>query len=177
MLPENQAFDYAFLGMGCANSLLVMALHKRGLLNSAQILVLEPAQKVRNDRTFCFWLSPEELQEAGLEKLISHSWDKVSCNGQPAQALNHKKYYYLRAEVLFEHVQNLLMEVGATWRHEVFNGEPQHLAKHVYDSRPPHWEGLAKDQELIHQSFNQRLLHRKVILRKQKHLWLKRKVI
>ncbi len=153
MLPENHAFDYAFLGMGCANSLLVMALHKHGLLNTAQILVLEPAQKVRNDRTFCFWLSPVELQEAGLEKLISHSWDKVSCNGQPAQALNHKKYYYLRAEVLFEHVQNLLMEVGATWRHEVFNGEPQHLAKQVYDSRPPHWEALSKDQELIHQSF------------------------
>jgi lycopene beta-cyclase len=153
VLPENHAFDYAFLGMGCANSLLVMALHKRGLLNSAQILVLEPAQKVRNDRTFCFWLSPEELKQVGLEKLISHSWDRVSCNGQPAQALNDKKYYYLRAEVLFEHVQNLLMEVGATWRHEVFNGEPQHLAKHVYDSRPPHWEALAKDQELIHQSF------------------------
>lgn len=153
MLPENQAFDYAFLGMGCANSLLVMSLHKRGLLNNAQILVLEPAQKVRNDRTFCFWLSPEELQEAGLEKLISHSWDKVSFNGQPAQGLNHKKYYYLRAEALFEHVQNLLMEVGATWRHELFNGASQNLAKHVYDSRPPHWEGLAKDQELIHQSF------------------------
>jgi lycopene beta-cyclase len=115
--------------------------------------VLEPAQKVRNDRTFCFWLSPVELQEAGLEKLISHSWDKVSCNGQPAQALNHKKYYYLRAEVLFEYVQNLLMEVGATWRHELFNGEPQHLAKHVYDSRPPHWEALSKDKELLHQSF------------------------
>ncbi len=153
MLPENQAFDYAFLGMGCANSLLVMALHKRGLLNSAQILVLEPAQKVRNDRTFCFWLSPEELKQVGLEKLISHSWDRVSCNGQPAQALNDKKYYYLRAEVLFEHVQNLLMEIGATWRHEDFKGEPQHLAKHVYDSRPPHWEALAKDQELLHQSF------------------------
>lgn len=153
MLPENQAFDYAFLGMGCANSLLVMALHKRGLLNNAQILVLEPAQKVRNDRTFCFWLSPEELLEAGLEKLISHSWDKVSFNGQPAQGLNHKKYYYLRAEALFEHVQNLLIEVGATWHHEVFSGEPQHLAKHVYDSRPPHWEVLSKDQELIHQSF------------------------
>ena len=153
MLPENQAFDYAFLGMGCANSLLVMALHQRGLLSATHVLVLEPAQKIRNDRTFCFWLSPAELVESGLEQLISHSWDKVSCNAQPAQVLKDKKYYYLRAEVLFEHVQKILKEVGADWHHEHYIGEPQHLAKHVFDSRPPNWEVLSVNQELIYQSF------------------------
>ena len=60
-------YDYAFIGMGCANSLILLELDRAGLLAQKRILVYEPEQKKGNDRTFCFWLEPNVLQDAGLE--------------------------------------------------------------------------------------------------------------
>ena len=83
--------------MGCANSLLLHALQRNGLLENSRLLVIDPEPKTTNDRTFCFWLSPEELEANGLESLVEHSWDQVICNDQAPQQLQNKRYYYLSA--------------------------------------------------------------------------------
>ncbi|MFM7644122.1 MAG: hypothetical protein ACKO5N_04960, partial [Sphingomonadales bacterium] len=91
------SFDYAFVGMGCANSLILMELHRLDMLANKRIVIYEPAQKIANDRTFCFWLEPEQLQLLQLDKLVSHRWFSVKVNDLPAQTLNGKAYFYLRA--------------------------------------------------------------------------------
>jgi len=139
--------------MGCANSLLLHALHRKGLLANSRILVRDPAPKTTNDRTFCFWLSPEELKENGLESLVEYSWDQVICNEQAPQQLRNKRYYYLSATALYTHAKAILAQHTFTWEHSVVDGDLSGLATHVFDSRPPEWRVLHPSETLISQSF------------------------
>ena len=84
------SFDYAFIGMGCANSLILMELHSRDMLTNKRIVIYEPAQKVANDRTFCFWLEPDKLKALALDQLVTHSWSSVKVNALEAQSLAGK---------------------------------------------------------------------------------------
>jgi len=146
-------YDYAFIGMGCANSLILSELDRAGLLSQKRILVYEPEQKKGNDRTFCFWLAPNVLQDAGLEPLISHSWSKVKCNEEAPQLLAGKRYYYLRAEALYAHTSTLLAQHQVTFRKEPLVGSPSGLAHFVFDSRPPQFELDLQNEVQISQSF------------------------
>ena len=146
-------YDYAFIGMGCANSLILLELDRAGLLSQKRILVYEPEQKKGNDRTFCFWLEPNVLQDAGLEQLVSHSWTKVRCNEETPQFLAGKRYYYLRAEALYAHTSALLAQHQVTFRKEALEGSPSGLAHFVFDSRPPQFELDARNEVQISQSF------------------------
>jgi len=139
--------------MGCANSLLLHVLHRNGLLANSRILVCDPAPKTTNDRTFCFWLSPEELKENGLESLVEYSWDQVICNDQAPQQLRNKRYYYLSAAALYAHAKAILAQYEFTWEHRTADGDLSELATHVFDSRPPEWSVQHPSDTFLSQSF------------------------
>ena len=139
--------------MGCANSLILMELHRNGLLEKKRIVVYEPAHKKANDRTFCFWLTPEQLLEAGLEQLVSHSWSAVQVNDLAAQSLEGKRYYYLRADALYAHASQILSQYQVTFHAELLKDYPSELAHFVFDSRPPHFELNTSLDVQISQSF------------------------
>ncbi|HCY24709.1 MAG TPA: hypothetical protein DHU80_00620, partial [Cryomorphaceae bacterium] len=65
------------VGLGAANSLLLIEMERKGLLSDHAILVLEPDTKLANDKTFCFWANPESDTVRQLKDLISHSWNVV----------------------------------------------------------------------------------------------------
>ncbi len=153
MSYQEPLYDYAFIGMGCANSLILLELDRAGLLAQKPILVYEPEQKKGNDRTFCFWLEPNVLKDAGLEQLVSHSWSKVKCNEETPQLLAGKRYYYLRAEALYAHTAALLAQYQVTFRKEALVGSPNDLAHFVFDSRPPQFELDDRNEVQISQSF------------------------
>lgn len=153
MSNQEPLYDYAFIGTGCANSLILLELDRAGLLAQKRILVYEPEQKKGNDRTFCFWLEPNVLKDAGLEQLVSHSWSKVKCNEETPQLLAGKRYYYLRAEALYAHTAALLAQHQVTFRKEALVGSPNGLAHFVFDSRPPQFELDARNEVQISQSF------------------------
>jgi len=71
------AYDFVFIGLGCGNSLLLLALHRAKRLENKRILIIEPSLKQSNDRTFCFWMEPKDLLEHGLEALVAHEWSRV----------------------------------------------------------------------------------------------------
>jgi lycopene beta-cyclase len=146
-------YDYAFIGMGCANSLILLELDRAGLLAQKRILVYEPEQKKGNDRTFCFWLEPNVLQEAGLNQLVSHSWSKVKCNEEAPQLLAGKRYYYLRADALYAHTTQLLSQYDVPLLPEVLHDYPKSLAHFVFDSRPPQFDLNHQIDVQISQSF------------------------
>ena len=118
--------------MGCANSLVFVELHRLGLLENKRILVYEPSEKIANDRTFCFWLEPHALQNAGLDTLVSHSWSHAKCTTTVAQELAGKRYYYIRSEALYSKARELLVHYEANWIAQEFeqtclsNAEPLH---------------------------------------------------
>jgi lycopene beta-cyclase len=139
--------------MGCANSLLLHALQRNGLLENSRLLVIDPEPKTTNDRTFCFWLSPEELEANGLESLVEHSWDQVICNDQAPQQLQNKCYYYLSAAALYAHTKAILAQHEFTWQHRAADGNLSELATHVFDARPPEWKVQHASETLLKQSF------------------------
>jgi lycopene beta-cyclase len=147
------SFTHAFVGMGCANSLLLHALHRNGLLENSRLLVIDPEPKTTNDRTFCFWLSPAELQANGLESLVEYSWGQVICNDQAPQQLSNQRYYYLSAAKLYAHAKAILAQHEFTWQHHVADGDLSELASHVFDSRPPEWKVQHASETLLKQSF------------------------
>ena len=139
--------------MGCANSLILMELQRKGLLDNKRIVVYEPEHKKANDRTFCFWLTPLQLRQAGLEQLVSHSWPAVQVNELAAQSLEGKRYYYLRADALYAHASKILSQYQVTFHAELLQGYPGTLAKYVFDSRPPQFALKKQFDVQISQSF------------------------
>lgn len=126
--------------MGCANSLILLELHRNGLLLGKSIVVYEPAQKIANDRTFCFWLEPAVLETTGLDQLVSHSWSRVKCNEAPPQLLEGKRYYYLRSDALYTHTTALLSQYNVTFHRQTLQGFPNELAHFIFDSRSPQFD-------------------------------------
>lgn len=139
--------------MGCANSLILMELHRLDILAQKRIVIYEPAQKIANDRTFCFWLEPEQLQVMQLDKLVSHQWFAVKVNDLPAQALKDKAYFYLRADALYAHVKELLQHYDVQWKAQAIEEYPSQLATWVFDSRPPIFEQPSAQYIQLDQSF------------------------
>lgn len=139
--------------MGCANSLILLELHRLGMLAGRNIIIYEPLQKVANDRTFCFWLEPEKLEAAQLIDLVSYSWSAVRVNEQDPQQLESKKYFYLRSEALYAKVRTLLSQYAHNWVSTEFGGVQTDLATWVFDSRPPKFAHNEKGVVFIDQSF------------------------
>lgn len=123
------------------------------MLAQKRIVIYEPAQKIANDRTFCFWLEPEQLQVLQLDKLVSHQWFAVKVNDLPAQALKDKAYFYLRADALYAHVKELLQHYDVQWKAQALEEYPSQLATWVFDSRPPIFEQPSAQHIQLDQSF------------------------
>lgn len=139
--------------MGCANSVLLLALQRAGLLEDKRFVIFEPEQKVVNDRTFCFWLDPHELKAAGLEELISYSWSQVRCPVSEAQDLEGKQYYYLRSEALYKKTKDIVQTYNGNWIHDAITDYNEDLAKYIFDSRPPKFANTSKQYSTLVQSF------------------------
>ncbi|MFM6946920.1 MAG: beta-carotene 15,15'-dioxygenase, Brp/Blh family [Flavobacteriales bacterium] len=153
MSELHTTYDYAFIGMGCANSLILMELNRHGLLANKRIVIYEPDQKVANDRTFCFWLEPDKLKVLALDQLATHSWSNVRINALEAQPLGDKNYYYLRSEKLYAGIRNLLKDFDVTWKEQELDGYRKNLGAFVFDSRPPLFEKQNRQQVRLEQSF------------------------
>ena len=71
MLGHEEIVDYVFIGLGAANSLILRQMYHQGLLIDASMAIIDPDEKLLNDKTFCFWATEQELQDLGLTSLIS----------------------------------------------------------------------------------------------------------
>jgi lycopene beta-cyclase len=152
-MRKSVPYTYVFIGLGCANSLLILELHRRGILGKGRILILEPDEKIQNDRTFCFWLHPKSMENYGLNELCSHSWNQVVFNDLAPQLLSNYRYYYLRADVLYAKTKEVLSAYDYTWKFETFTGEFVSVGTYVFDSRPKVPMLIAKNEYRLTQSF------------------------
>ena len=65
---SHQEWDFAFVGMGAANGLLLQALEKRGALAGKRVAIFEPRELLTNDKTYCFWAEEgsEMVEDLGV---------------------------------------------------------------------------------------------------------------
>ncbi len=130
-----------------------MELHRKDLIGKKKIAIIEPNAKEKNDRTFCFWLSPSELNEFEIAHLVSHEWENVVCNDLPAQAMETYRYYYIRAESLYTHAKSILEHYDCLWQRKEFDEMSDQCSGLTFDSRPPQKVVLPRHERFLIQSF------------------------
>lgn len=164
---STETFDYIFIGMGAANSLLILEMDEKDLLRNKKIGIIEPSKKNVNDRNFCFWSSEEEVLKLNLADLISSKWQQIKVSDRENQSISPLYYYHIRGIDVYKKVKEKLKVHHAFYFHEVYNCEPHlysesfiiHLsdskiiANKVFDSRPPNYESAKKNQSHLLQSF------------------------
>ncbi|MFM7566572.1 MAG: beta-carotene 15,15'-dioxygenase, Brp/Blh family [Flavobacteriales bacterium] len=164
---SDTSYSYVFIGLGCGNSLLLMALERHGLLANRSVLVIEPSLKDTNDRTFCFWQSPESIEENQLSSLIAHEWSCVTVGGEAAQRLEGKKYYHVTGLSLYEKAREILSKynipiVRVSYAKDpvINNGlctltlaDKRITAQYVFDNRPPSYALNRFRDVSLYQSF------------------------
>ncbi|HVO42435.1 MAG TPA: lycopene cyclase family protein [Aggregatilineales bacterium] len=85
-----KTYDFIFAGAGIAGlSLAVQLAHSP--LHDRSMLLIDKADKERNDRTLCFWTD----QPTPFDSIVFRSWDKLRFVGEEgAQQVNLKSYRY-----------------------------------------------------------------------------------
>jgi lycopene beta-cyclase len=164
---SNNSFDYLFLGMGAANSLLFMKMHDNGLLNDKKIVIIEPHDDHLNGKNFCFWSSEDEVLRLNLVDLVSSKWKNIEVAGLKKQAISPLLYHHIRGADLNSKIKETLVNHDITFFSEIYNGSPKFysgqyiinlsetniLVNKVFDSRPPVYKLPLKNQSHLWQSF------------------------
>ena len=159
-------YDYVFIGMGASNGLMLLEFIKRGYQHTKRIAVIEKAQKNTNDKTYCFWSSPDASIVKDLSSIISYQYQFVQTNATKVQSVQDQPYYCIRSIDFY----NLLQATITSHPIDVFDAQvdtvnPQlnHIdiafdskvikGAIVFDSRPPNFSPEANNKSYLLQSF------------------------
>lgn len=165
-VSAHPAYDYLFVGAGASATLLLLSMERRGLLDNKRIAVIDPDDKTKNDKTFCFWAQPDDLLVTHCAALIGHRWKQVSMNQAPAESLQPWQYHHIRGVAVSKELRRVVAErhidrmseavVGiSSTEHGVTVQTPSttFTAARVFDSRPPRFTQTAPNQVHLLQSF------------------------
>lgn len=159
-------YDYVFIGMGASNGLMLLELIKRGYHHTKRIAVIEKAQKNTNDKTYCFWSSPDASIVKDLSSIIRYKYQFVQTNATKVQSIQDQPYHCIRSIDFY----NFLHTTIASQPIDVFesqvdgvNAHSQHIeiafdgrsinAALVFDSRPPNFTPEANNKSYLLQTF------------------------
>lgn len=159
--------DYLFIGLGAANCLMLLSMHKLGLLSDKAIGIIEPNSSSLNERNFCFWSVEEEVANLHLTDLISSKWGQIQVAQRDSQSISPLYYFHVRGIDLYTKAKEILQGQNVRFYTEAFVGEPRTVqnlfavrlgeleivAESVYDSRTPSYELREKNQSHLLQSF------------------------
>ena len=143
-------FSFGIIGLGAANSLLLLRMEKAGVLEGASGIIFDPNFKATNDKTYCFWANPDDEIVHDLKASIKHSWSHVIA-GNKLQKFSSMNYYMVESIVLYNRTRELLERHPNLKRSkeqvkdvqdqsvyvDILTDQGKHQALKVYDSRPP----------------------------------------
>jgi len=168
MQDSDYIVDYVFIGLGAANSLIIRRMHAQGILSNASLVIIDPDEKLLNDKTFCFWAKDEEIEDLGFTSLINHSWGRLGINDDAPRSVSPYSYYHISSISLYDKLRSILSSCNVTFireRAENVHSNPDtniltistqnHIinSKHVFDSRPPLWNPAKSHETFLLQSF------------------------
>lgn len=96
-------YDYIIAGGGGSGLSLLRTLLCHERLRHKRILVIDREFKLQNDRTWCFWATPEELAAYNLP--VQHEWEHLSFitdEQQVTHSIHPYRYYCLRSGAFYE---------------------------------------------------------------------------
>jgi lycopene beta-cyclase len=159
-------YDYVFCGAGASACLMLLRMHRLGLLQDKSVLLIDKERKEVRDKTFCFWSHRDESIEEDLREIISHSWDTVILPGEHLSSLGPLRYNHVSSIDLYQSIDTLAIQYG--WHRFVgevsevhSNREESHVIANgrkmkgqlIFDSRTPSYRQPENGQTHIHQSF------------------------
>ncbi len=147
---ERKVYDFAFIGLGASNSLLLISLIQKGLLKNKRIIIFEGNSKSENDKTYCFWASDEEAIVNDLSQIISFRFDKIKVDDDVIKSIHNIPYHYIRSIDLYNFTLDKLNEENIHVVREdvqdleldgdyncISTKEDSYKSAYVFDSRPP----------------------------------------
>ncbi len=167
LAKTSSVYDFLFIGLGAANSLQILSLYKNGLLEGKSIAIIDPSSKLTDDKTFCFWSTKEELFALNLEGLVSYSWQQIEITGITKQSIQPLSYYHIKGTDFTQKTKEILNLNEVTYFRSTLEciptinvdyiavtvGESVLYCHKVFDSRPPTFSKLQKNQSHLYQSF------------------------
>ena len=161
-MQKKQLIDYLFVGLGASNCLLILELEKKRLLDGKIIIILEPHQKNKKDKTYCFWSTSDNVEKIIPLDFIDKEWNRVIINGK-VQSLNPLKYYHVSSLTLYEKALKIIKNHNVKilkhtleknqLSNRIITDNIVYEPKYSFDSRPPLIKKLQKNQFYINQSF------------------------
>jgi lycopene beta-cyclase len=158
--------DYLFCGGGASATLLLMKMEKSGIINNKKIVVIDPDDKTKNDKTYCFWSKEDEEPASSCKHLISHKWNQACINRSKPELLNPESYFHISGLALYDELRRIAERLsiniikGEVKKVEKINegirvstSENSWLADFVFDSRPPLYLPLSEQDAHLTQSF------------------------
>lgn len=100
-------FDYIIVGSGCAGLSLAFHIADSTLLSQKKVLLIDSAQKITNDRTWCFW-SKSELSFQSAKKTV---WDQLEFKADSVviqEQLTEYKYHHVNSLDFYNEVLSKL---------------------------------------------------------------------
>lgn len=98
----NKIYDYIIVGAGCAGLSLAYRMSLDSFFADKQILLIEPDDKNKNDRTWSYWSKTDEFYNQWACK----SWDKISFKSQSSdqpKSISPYKYFTIKGEDFYRH--------------------------------------------------------------------------
>jgi len=159
----NHRFDFAFVGLGASNSLILISLFNKGLLQKKSVAIFETDSKTQNDKTYCFWAAPNESIVRELYPIISKSFSHVRINSERIENIESCPYHYIKSIDLYNTTKEILgsgdiavfRETVREIAHfkEIHTTENIYQSEFIFDSRPPNLDLTKTDEIFIQQSF------------------------
>lgn len=163
---EQEVYDFAFIGLGASNSLILLALIQRGLLKNKRVVIIEAENKSENDKTYCFWAGKNDVIVQTLAPIISRRFNRIQVNGSDMQNIEEQPYHYIRSIDLYEYTLGKIKQESITVyrtavNHIIEDNEIYSIcasdyscqAHYIFDSRPPMLDKLEKNEIYLKQSF------------------------
>ena len=163
---QHNKVDYLFVGAGASTTLLLMSMERHGLLKDKKVLIIDPDKKKNNDKTFCFWSEQNEDLTLKCQHLISHKWDQVSVNRNTPEYLFPKNYFHISGIDVYNELRRIIIQhnlqrvdskvielVSIEKAVKVITTTDIWESTIVFDSRPPQYFPLKKEDAHLLQSF------------------------
>lgn len=99
-------YDYIIAGSGCAGLSLLYRILNDPILDKKEILVIDRAKKLTNDRTWCYW----ESEKGIFDSIVTHEWKTLEfITSEFTQSFDLKSYSYkmIKGIDFYNHVLSL----------------------------------------------------------------------
>jgi lycopene beta-cyclase len=165
---KQHSIDYLFVGLGAANSLILLAFEKSGLLKPNNFVVIEPSFESLQNKTFCFWADESELAKHDLHTLINYQWPRLQFSSHASQDIDPYQYYCVEGKTLYQKAKKVIDQLQPLFYTTELTKESIHINQNkieieiennqfvvnkIFDNRPPLYNPPKTNESHLLQSF------------------------